>query len=282
MPTMPSPPVVSRRRAAGVSVIAEALQNRGFVACAALLLAFTIAFRIQASKMHLVKDALPPQHKMNELKQERLVGYKLLHVPPMQSDVLNQLGTEDVVQWLLQEWDANKNQGFGPLVSLFVTYYTGMPDAVPHVPEVCYEGNGFTLVSQTGDDLTISSRGREETIPIQVLEFRKTGQLLQGERIVVYTFHANGQFRRDRTAVRLAIGNLTDRYAYFSKVEVGVGVEPGVTSKQQAIESAERLLRVAVPVLLEDHWPDWQKATKAPASRPAAAQGIPAGADPPA
>lgn len=251
--------------------VKQVLNNRGFVACVLLLLVFTAGFQIWTRKMLFHKLALPPQHKMQELKQERLAGYKLLKVPPMQSDVLNQLGTDDVVQWLVQEWDPAGNRPVGPVVSLFVTYYTGMPDAVPHIPEVCYQGSGFEVASQTEDSVVITSRGREQTVPIQVLLFRKASQFTQSERIVIYTFHANGQFREDRLAVRAAIGSLTDRYAYFSKVEVGVEIEPGRTTKEQAVDAAKRFMRVVIPVLLEDHWPDWEAANRHPASQPAKA-----------
>jgi hypothetical protein len=259
----------ARQQPAFWVTIRQVLNNRGFVACALLLLVLTVGFQVWTRKMQFRKLPLPPKHRMQELKQERLVGYKLLRVPPLHSDVQNQLGTDDLVQWLVQEWDPAENRPVGPVVSLFVTYYTGMPDVVPHIPEVCYQGSGFDVVSQTEDSLVISSGGREQTIPIQVLLFRKAGQFSQSERIVAYTFHANGRFREDRLAVRAAIGSLTDRYAYFSKVEVGVEVEPGRTTKEQAIAAAKRFMRVVIPVLLEDHWPDWEAANRRPASQPA-------------
>jgi len=159
----------------------------------------------------------------------------------------------------------------GRVISFFVTYYTGSPDAVPHIPQSCYVGSGYKPKEEIPDQITIVSRGQEVVVPLQAVEFEKENQLAQSKKLVLYTFHANGQFRKDRDAVRWAIGSLTDRYAYFTKVEVSMDLEPGRLSKEQAAVSAKRFLQVAIPVLLEDHWPDWEAANRRPTTKPAGA-----------
>ncbi len=256
------------------AIVKQALRNRGFVACVALLVLFAGGFQILATVQGFifVKERVDLRKPLNLLDRDRLAQYELYKAIEIQSDILNQLGTDQYLQWIVQVPDRLEEPDRGRFLSLFVTYYTGLPDAVPHVPEACYAGGGHKLVKQSPDEVTISSKGQQIVVPIQVLEFRKESQFSRNSRIVLYTFHANGQFRADRTAVRLAIGSLTDRYAYFSKVEVGVDLEEGRFTKDQAVTSAKRFLKVAIPVLLEDHWPDWEAVNKGSATRPAAGE----------
>lgn len=254
------------------AVVRQALQNRGFVACVALLVLFAGGFQFLAVMRGFifVKQRVDLKKPLNLLSQERLTGYKLLQPIEIQSDILNQLGTDQYVQWILQSPEKPGEPDSGRVLSLFVTYYTGLPDAVPHVPESCYAGGGHKLIKQTPDEITIStSQGQQIVVPVQVLEFAKESQFGRNSRIVLYTFHANGQFRADRTAVRLAIGSLTDRYAYFSKVEVGIDLEGPQFTKEQAVASGKRFMEVAMPVLLEDHWPDWEAVNRRSTTRPA-------------
>lgn len=256
------------------AIVKQALRNRGFVACVALLVLFAGGFQILATVQGFifVKERVDLRKPLNLLDRDRLPPYELYKAIEIQSDILNQLGTDQYLQWIVQVPDRLEEPDRGRFLSLFVTYYTGLPDAVPHVPEACYAGGGHKLVKQSPDEITISSKEQQIVVPIQLLEFRKESQFSRNSRIVLYTFHANGQFRADRTAVRLAIGSLTDRYAYFSKVEVGVDLEEGRFTKDQAVTSAKRFLKVAIPVLLEDHWPDWEAVNKGSATRPAAGQ----------
>jgi len=111
-------------------------------------------------------------------------------------------------------------------------------------------------------------------VPLQIVEFEKQSRFTQqSSRIVVYTFHANGKFRENRTAVRLAIGSLTERFAYFSKLEVSMDLDPQRFPKKEAVAAVKHFLEVAIPVLLEDHWPDWEAVSKRAATRPAADPG---------
>lgn len=256
------------------AIVKQALRNRGFVACVALLVLFAGGFQILATVQGFIfaKERVDLRKPLNLLDRDRLAPYELDRAIEIQSDILNQLGTDQYLQWIVRVPDRLEEPDRGRLLSLFVTYYTGLPDAVPHVPEACYAGGGHKLVKQSPDEITISSEAQQIVVPIQLLEFRKESQFGRNSRIVLYTFHANGQFRADRTAVRLAIGSLTDRYAYFSKVEVGVDLEEGRFTKDQAVTSAKRFLEVAIPILLEDHWPDWEAVNKGSATRPAAGE----------
>ena len=82
---------------------------------------------------------------------------------------------------------------------------------------------------------------------------------------VVYFFKVNGSFAAGREETRAAMGrNLAGKYSYFSKVEWKFYGNAGgrvLRAEQEDIQKAsEKLLGVLLPILEEDHWPDWDKA----------------------
>lgn len=253
-----------------VSILRQVIANKGFMACAILLAILTVSFKIMAKGYTFRKLSLPLRADFREMKKDRLSPYRFIDSQEIPPDMISQLGTDKYLQWVVQEPDRPGGGERGRPISFFVTYYTGMADAVPHIPDTCYRGSGHEIVGKSATEVVVASKDNEITVPLQVLEFRKRSALSQSERVVLYTFHSNGQFRENRTAVRLAIGSLTDRYAYFSKVEVSVDIEPGRFTKEQAVEAARRFLKVAIPVLLEDHWPDWEAVSRQPATQPMA------------
>jgi hypothetical protein len=89
----------------------------------------------------------------------------------------------------------------------------------------------------------------------------KTAIFNREELTVVYTFHANGQFSADREEVRKTTVNLLSRHAYFSKVEVTFGsprCQPRSLGREESLAAAAKLFNVVLPLLVKDHWPDWE------------------------
>jgi len=55
------------------------------------------------------------------------------------------------------------------------------------------------------------------------------------------------------------LGDLVNEHSYFSKVELKFFNARGIyPNQQQSIEAAQKLLKVLLPVLEKDYWPDWQ------------------------
>lgn len=250
--------------------------NRGFVLCAALLVVFVVSFEVIAlrSGVNVWKKPLPLKAPLSSLQEAKLAGYRLLRPGTLSADMIDQLGTDEYVQWLLADLSAPDDGIREPRINLFVTYYTGKPDPVPHIPEACYVGSGHKVVNQTSDTVTVSIAGREETVPIRILEFERQGALLDPvRRVVIYTFHANGQFLANRLDVRTRLTDPRTTHAYFSKLELGMEIGSGYASRQDAIEAGKRFLKVAIPVFVEDHWPDWGSVNRASPDKPRPASG---------
>ena len=88
--------------------------------------------------------------------------------------------------------------------------------------------------------------------------------------MVVYTFRVCDEWHAEREEVRRTLGNPFVRSAYFCKVELGFALPPGKTEEaaKKAAEDGKRFLAVALPVLVRDHWPDWNAGKEE--TRPAA------------
>ncbi len=81
---------------------------------------------------------------------------------------------------------------------------------------------------------------------------------------MLYTFHANGDFRGSRTGVRLALGDPRSTHAYFSKVEVRIDlvrrtlsspIAPSGPTPEATVQASKALLRTVLPMLVVDYWP---------------------------
>jgi len=250
------------------SVVKKYLQIP-FVLCVVLLLA--TACLITGFKKHhgltIIKKPLPLKTSFDELDENLLAPYKVLNKSKIENqDVLESLGTEDYLQWVFDDTSVDE---MSPVrnCSVFITYYTGNPDQVPHVPEACYTGGGNQVENSSSVNLEVGDVNVPEIpkqVPATALVFtRKSSEIWQAssEFSVIYFFKVNGEYKGGRDGVRWALGNLTSEYSYFSKVELKFFNVRGLNPDQkQSIEAAGRVLKVLLPVLEKNHWPDWKKA----------------------
>ena len=212
----------------------------------------------------LVKKALPLKQSFDLLDEKLIAPYKVLKKMKIENlDVLESLGTEDYMQWLVEDTTVEE---LSPVrqCSIFVTYYTGTPDQVPHVPEACYTGGGNVTKEDFSLDLNIGDVNVAQIpakVPATCLVFgQKTTEIWQASAVfpVIYFFKVNGQYRGGRRTTQLALGNLTSAYSYFAKVEMKFNGRGGYPDKKQAIEATEKLLKILLPVLEKNSWPEWR------------------------
>ncbi len=247
--------------------LAGSLRRRGFVACVIMLALMTAGFYAVTWKMRLRKLPVPLRAPLAKLDKSALFPpYRFKEAFDINPEVLDTLGTDQYIQWILYDESVDEANPVRR-VSLFITYYTGQPDPVPHIPEACYLGAGYLV--RKSEDWTVSLPELKLEIPARLLELEKRGRLGSEQPIVAYLFGVNGQFASDRNAVRAIIGNPFEPYSYFSKVEVRfdsptTGATP---NREQARAAADRLFKKLVPVLVNNHWPDWKALHEKPATK---------------
>ncbi len=159
----------------------------------------------------------------------------------------------------------------GAIIRLHVAYFTGTPDPVIHVPEVCYIAAGAqglkkdfeTVVldasawqaNADGSFRATTGNGSEVSLPqreISLLAFDFAGER-SGEAVTVtYFFAANGQFT-GTTGIRKLVFDIRDRYAYWCKIEV---LPMGINDRQAALQAVGQFLTHALPEIMLC-LPDW-------------------------
>ncbi len=210
--------------------------------------------------LRTVKRPLPLRLPLTALDVNDISPYRVIHRQTLDPSIVEVLETDQYVSWLLEDTSVGRGK---PLqyASLFVTYYTGGSSLVPHAPDVCYLGAGYDP-ARPHENLELSVPSLQSSLsslPVRVCTFAKTAVFERDEVSVVYTFSCNGRFASSPRLVRVLIHDLGNTYAYFSKVEVSFPK----ASREQTIEGAGKLLDRVLPVLVRDHWPDFEAAEQA-------------------
>ena len=238
--------------------IKAAYLQPAFLICIVLLVITTISM----SKFSRQYEPLFLKKSLNDLDKSNLEPYKVVTKSKIENqDVLNTLGTEDYIQWTLEDTSvpAESKTRF---CTLFITYYP-LPDIVPHRPEECYIGGGLQGIKFETVMLKAIRGVYEREIKTRYLVFAdtKAESSLGGTSFpILYTFRVNGKYG-DRYDVRNILNwNSFSKYSYFSKVEWKFfNRTPGRTTypnKQETLAASEKLLAVILPVLEKEHWPN--------------------------
>lgn len=203
------------------------------------------------------KLALPLRLPLDALDETAIAPYRVLARHVLDPAIVEALGTDQYLSWGIEDTSVPKND---PLrrAALVVTYDSGGTNLVPHTPDVCRLGAGYQP-SQPHENTSVVLGGLkagQRTVPVRLCTFAKTDVFQREKLSVVYTFFCNGKFVATRTGVRVLINDLSTAHSFFSKVEVSFA---GAT-RSQCLEGARKLLNRVLPVLLSNHWPDFQSA----------------------
>jgi hypothetical protein len=238
-----------------------------FLVCAVILAMAGggMSVAIKSFGIYLKKEPFPLKKSLDLLDEKGLAPYKVVSKNKIESeDVVKTLGTEDYIQWLLEDLDAPADSAVR-CCSLFITYYE-LPDKVPHVPEECYMGSGFQRLASDSVTLELGTR----KIPARYLVFAGTDSDLWQKSIkfpILYFFKVNGDYVNSREDVRLVLNkNIRGRHSYFCKVEwrfssKAFGAERWRSvylGKEEAVTASQKFLSVILPVLEKEHWPVWE------------------------
>lgn len=222
------------------------------VGLAVLALAGSAAFMQAAQNrgwLSLVKKQLPILKPLKEFERSRLEPFMLVSSQEMPPETVEELGTEEYVNWILKEPSNPPYKGRG--INLAITYYTGVVDQVPHVPEECMVQGAFT---PDGDEtLQMEMPDLGKSIEVRRLQFFPPRDM-SIKTYVYYTFCVNGDFLATRMAVRSRMTKWSDTHLYYSKIEVSFRARPGADLSELDARAQEVLDR-AISELLKSHFP---------------------------
>jgi hypothetical protein len=256
-----------QRRRTAQSVYVKHYMQPAFLICAATLAiaGSGMSIAIKSFGVYLKKEPLPLKKSLDLLDENGLAPYRVLSKYPIENEeVIKALGTQDYIQWVLEDTEAAGDSS-GRKCGLFITYYD-LPDRVPHVPEECYAGGGYQRLASDSVTLEVNTAGFKEKIQGRCLVFAGTGSNYwhSGTKFsVFYLINVNGVYAGSREDARIALNkNIFGKYSYFCKVEwwfLGQSNERTCPAEEQAVTASEKLLGVILSALEREHWPDWEK-----------------------
>lgn len=234
-----------------------------FLVCVITLIVaiFGMKSLISAINPYFIKLPLPLKKSFDDIDQTKISPYQVVRQSKITNkDILEALGTDEYIQWELMDTEEPANSPTR-YCSLFITYYTGIPDQVPHVPEECYTGGGAQQLNRPSD-YEIAG------VPVRALMFtsKKTGLWTAEAKFnVFYFFKVNGHYAGSRDSARFYLQtNIASKYSYFSKVEWKFynvsGLGAIYPDEQEAVKASQKLMETILPVLEQEHFPDWEKA----------------------
>lgn len=106
-----------------------------------------------------------------------------------------------------------KDNGTGA-ISLWVASGVQVRDLMPHRPEVCYVGSGYTLTSQRITELSL---GSELSLRCNVMHFTQNAERV----MVLYYYIVDGRYCQDVSQFRYRI---LDRIGYVAQVQIVTAV----------------------------------------------------------
>lgn len=209
------------------------------------------------------KQPLPLKKSLELLDEEDLTPYQVISKFKIENkQIVKELGTEDYIQWVLQDTELLTNSSTRKLM-LFITYYK-LPDVVPHVPEECYTGGGYQKIASESITFEINNKaGFSRNIQGKYLVFGSTNfnpWQSKGKFPVLYFFRVNGAYVGSREEARITLNkNIFGKFSYFCKVELVFNEGITAPSKEEALIASQKLLGAILPFLETEYWPDWKK-----------------------
>jgi hypothetical protein len=255
-----------------------------FLICVGVLIVSAIGIKMVMHWAHdqRIKLPIPLQKPLVQLDITLLAPYKVIQQDTLPNYSLDALGTDDYLQWILEDPEVPTDSPVR-YCHLFITYFTGEPKA-PHVPDSEYVGNAYiqkdaqTLRLRLQDPASPDAPVLPTELSVRQLVFASNKTNFrdpQTEFSVLSIFKANDQYADSRTSVRAIMSNnFWGKYSYFSKVEwkfsatldfLPTGQPP---TDNEIIQASEKLMRVILPQLETQHWPDWEKAKQDSVSKP--------------
>lgn len=256
-----APTTAGRSIGYGEALARAFTHDRHFLVCVVALVLGLVGVQVLvAVGVSFRKQRLDLKAPLTQLDLAKIRPYERVDSDVLSAEEIEALGTEEYIIWQLVDTRIPERNNPMKYARLFVTYYSGQPDQVPHVPEECFLGGGYQQLGKPlNTEITVPTLKQDYgKIPLRILSFRKDS-VIGGAYAptVCYLFSVNGKFVSSRTDVRMALSNLFERYAYFSKVELTFGLPGHKIDTEQVRQAAEELLKVVLPVLVDDHWPDW-------------------------
>ena len=271
---------------------------RAYLAALVILVVGAVGFRLLVNQLniHLTKEAVDLRRPLDSIPTKLGRWERIGSDSVFSSTLIEELGTKS---YLDRVYAVEGNPAKGT-VHVHIAYYTGTIDAVPHIPERCWAVGGLELTRNSeGTPIDIDRSGwrpatdaakdgssryqvttvkdpvtadlEEVTMPVgelalTTIEFQDPKQP-KVRQVGGYYFIANGSLARTSYDVRAMAFNLSDRYAYYCKVQLtksGMVAEVDGSLLEPFKSDAREILTALTPHLMRclPDWPAWERKSR--------------------
>jgi hypothetical protein len=264
--------------------LSRALARPPFIAAFIVLLiaALSLNAATQFLRLYFKKEAVQLVKPLDSLPAKLGPWVQVSKDQPLNAEMLDVLGTRDYIfrdyldtrlvdaklmdEILSNDKTMNERMGMVGMVRsrfpqahvrMAVTYYTGMVDTVAHIPDRCYVADGFVPDKKEEPTWRVANRNHEPIdIKVSSIHFEEAEPNRESiTKNVAYFFHCNGEYEHDAIfGVRARLQDLSERHAYYAKVEVMTEMRDRAKSDQTIAD----FLTSALPEV-EQCLPDWKQ-----------------------
>jgi hypothetical protein len=282
------------------SALGRVLRQPTFLIAVVVLLTAAIGLNaaVNFMQLHFKKEAVPLAKPLGAIGERFGTWVQVSQDQPLDKEMQDVLGTD---QYIFRDYVDETVVGPGvverfrdksnderrmilagiraknpfAVVSLSVTYYTGMVDTVAHVPERCVTADGYepkpgenkAVNWPIARDLPQSQKPSGDNIEVRYINFEDQTGTSNVTRSITYFFHVNGEFVSSPLGVRQKLADLWEKRGYYAKIEV-------MTTIDNSMESSRVMTDFLTSALPEIHkcMPDWNKVNNTAPKQVAAAK----------
>lgn len=204
-------------------------------AASGLMLLFGLGYRAVAARMEAPVNTTPvSQQSLDRLPLE--IGDWTGLDTPVDANIIEATDTDAHVsrQYLM-------NNGVGS-VSLWIASGVRARDLMPHRPEVCYVGSGYSLTRQESPDLELADGS---VLPCNAMEFSRSA-LNNNRVLVLYYYIVDGEYCRDVSEWRYKL--IWTQIGYIAQVQVVTAIGE-TTSAEAAMRQASQFAVESAPFI---------------------------------
>lgn len=270
--------------------LGRAFSQRSFMIVTLVLTTAALGLNVAVSamKLHFKKEPVPLARPLGAIPERLGTWVQVSQDQPLDKEMQDVLGTKEYIfrdyvnevdvpgvadrfrnktqKERLEILNTIRQQFPNAVISLSVTYYTGMVDTVAHVPDRCVTADGYEPKEYTTPRWPIARQlapaakphdgdgSPSDDVEVRYINFEDQTGAAKLPRSVSYFFHTNGKFISSPLGVRNELANLFVKKGYYAKIET-------MTTIPDTKISAEKTANFLESALPEVHkcMPDWKK-----------------------
>ncbi len=185
------------------------------IAASCLMLVFGLAYRAVAAKLEAPTDSTPISPEALARLPLRIGDWTGEDVP-MDEAIIRATDTDARVN------RHYTRRGRLEVVSFYIASGVKVRDLMPHRPEVCYAGAGWTLMDRQLAELPLGDAGK---LPCNIMQFSRGA--FNTKRIIVLDYYlVDGQYCPDVSLLRSKAVNGAGAVRYVAQIQITTSITP--------------------------------------------------------